>query len=101
MIVKTKRKTEINLEVEEAIAIRTRRSLLAYCPQCQRQMRMVAADDAALVAHCSAREIYRLVENGGLHYAEDPRGLLYICRLSLEGLLKAGTPVGENRKPWS
>ena len=77
------RKTEINLEVREAIAIRTRRVLIAECRKCLRQVRMVSANDAAMISGLSAREVYRLVESGQLHFIEDPNGLLFICFLSL------------------
>ena len=58
-------------------------------------MRMVAADEAAMIAGLSAREIYRLVEDGRLHFTEDQRGLLFVCVASLDQLDK---PVG--RAGW-
>ncbi|HET9531927.1 MAG TPA: hypothetical protein VFQ92_16325 [Blastocatellia bacterium] len=79
-------KTEINLEIEESVAIRTRRVLIAECRQCQRKVRMVPANEAAIITGISAREIYRLVEEGGLHFIEDRHGLLYICSESLQKL---------------
>jgi hypothetical protein len=80
----TKRKTEISLEIEEAVALRTHTVLIAHCPVCRKQMRMVAADDAAIMTQRSAREIYQLVEAGQLHFIEDQNGLLYVCRDSLD-----------------
>jgi len=80
----TKRKTEISLEIEEAVALRTHTALLVHCPVCRKQMRMVAANDAAIMARLSAREIYQLVEAGQLHFIEDQNGLLYVCSDSLE-----------------
>jgi len=79
----TKRKTEISLEIEEAVALRTHTFLLADCPTCHKQMRMVAANDAAIIGRLSAREIYQLVEAGQLHFIEDQNGLLYVCSDSL------------------
>lgn len=80
----TKRKTEISLEIEEAVALRTHTVLLAHCPACHKQMQMVAANDAAIISRLSAREIYQLVEAGQLHFIEDQNGLLYVCSDSLE-----------------
>jgi hypothetical protein len=80
----TKRKTEISLEIEEAVALRTHTVLLAHCPACRKQMRMVAANDAAIIVRRSAREIYQLVESGKLHFIEDQNGLLYVCSDSLD-----------------
>lgn len=84
---KKKRRTEIHLEIEEAVAIRTRTLLLAYCQQCRKQSRMIAANEAAVMARLSAREIYRLAENSRLHFVEDQRGLLYVCVESLQQII--------------
>lgn len=84
---KRKRRTEINLEIEEAVAIRTRTVLIAYCRWCGKQARMVAANEAAMITRLSAREVYRFVETGRLHFIEDQGGLLYVCSGSLQSLL--------------
>ena len=84
---KRKRKTEIHLEIEEAVSIRTRTVLIAYCRWCGRQTRMVAANEAAMLARFSAREVYRSVEAARLHFIEDQGGLLYICSESLRSLM--------------
>ena len=83
---KKKRKTEISLEFEEAVTIRTRRALIAHCRQCQRQVRMVPANEAALLARLSEREVYRLVEDRRLHFIEDQNRLLYVCLESLKNM---------------
>jgi hypothetical protein len=88
---KKKRRTEIHLEIEEAIAIRTHTVLIAYCQNCRRQARMIAANEAAVVARLSAREIYRFVEAGRLHFTEDQGGLLYVCTDSLQQLIDLGS----------
>ena len=86
-MVKAKRKREIELQLEETVTIKTRQSLAALCPRCGRRAQMIPADEAALAAQVSAREIYRLAEAGRLHFVEDGAGLLYVCRDSLLGLL--------------
>lgn len=98
-----KRKLEINLEVEEAIAIRTGRVLIARCRHCRVQVRMVAANEAALITGLGAREVYRFVESGRLHFIEDHNGLLFICLLSLRELASDVVAPGEvpdERKGW-
>jgi hypothetical protein len=85
--VRKHRKIEINLEVEEAIAIRTPRVLSADCRWCLRRERMIAANEAAVLARLSVRELFRLVEAGRLHFTEDACGLLYVCAASLQDLL--------------
>ena len=84
---KKKRKTEIHFEIEEAVAIRHRSALIAYCRECHRQARMIAANDAAVMARVTARDIYRFVEAGNLHFTEDQGGLLYVCANSLQQLI--------------
>jgi hypothetical protein len=83
---KTKRKTEINLEIEESVAISQQRVLLAYCRRCRKQTRMFAANEAAMIAGLTARALYRLVECGRLHFIEDRGGMLYVCSESLKSL---------------
>ena len=81
-----RRKTEISLEIDEAIAIRTNKVAIAHCSGCRRLMRMIAADEAALIAKLSARDLYRLVEAGRLHFSENANGLLFVCYESLRQL---------------
>jgi hypothetical protein len=85
--VKQKRKTEISLQLSEVVAIRTQKVWLTWCPACRRQVRMISSDDAALATGQAAREIFRLVEAGRLHFKEDENGLLYICFESLQRLV--------------
>ena len=51
---------------------------------------MITPEHAAQIAGVNARKIYVCVENGNLHFAETPEGLLLICLDSLLGL-KAGS----------
>jgi hypothetical protein len=48
---------------------------------------MVAANEAAMAARLSARELYRRVEAGDLHFSEDQKGLLFVCAESLQRLI--------------
>jgi hypothetical protein len=84
-----KLRTEIHFEVEEAVAIRTRSVLIAYCQGCRKQARMIGANEAAVMARLSARDIYRAVESGQLHFTEDQGGLLYVCADSLKRLIES------------
>ena len=88
-------KTEINLQIEESVAIRSQSLLRVDCPQCQTSVRMLPANEAAIIARMSAREIYRLVEAESLHFIEDKNGLLYICSESLRNLVsfQEGEPL--------
>lgn len=90
---KQKRRTEIRFQLNEVVSFRAQRVWATWCPHCRQRRRMIPADDAALAAKQSAREIYRLVEAGLLHYREDENGLLYICVASLQRL--AGNQDGQ------
>ena len=92
---KQRRKTEISLQLNEVVAIRSQRVWTSSCPQCRKRVRMIPADDAALATGHGAREIYSLVEAGRLHFREDETGLLYICFESLQRL------VGENSEQFT
>jgi hypothetical protein len=77
-----KQKTEITLEVEETIILRQSGNRLeAFCPQCQALVEMLAPPSAAALGGLSEREIFRLIENGRLHFTEAER--VFICRNSL------------------
>ena len=83
----TKRtKTEISLEIQEEIAIRTHRISKADCPVCRSEVRMIPANEAAMMARVTARAIYQRVSSGELHFMEDRFGLLYVCSESLRNL---------------
>ena len=77
------RRTEITLQAEESFTIRADKVLFVHCLACNDQVRMVAANEAAMISRLSAREVYRLVEDGQLHFIEDNNGLLYVCAKSL------------------
>jgi hypothetical protein len=81
-----KTRTEVSLEIQEELAIRTHRILMADCPDCGSEVRMIPANEAAMMAKVTARDIYRLVGTGELHFKEDRLGLLYICSESLGNL---------------
>lgn len=83
----TKRtKTEISLDIQEEVAVRAHRISIADCPVCRSEVRMIPANEAAMIAKVTAREIYEIVNSGQLHFTEDRHGLLYICSESLRNL---------------
>jgi hypothetical protein len=77
-----KRKIEISLETEELISIKARRSVNGFCRECGTQIEMLTAETAAGPSGLSERRIFRLIENGELHFIEAER--VFICRNSIE-----------------
>ena len=75
---------EIILERDElSVLRRPGHRGLTWCAQCQEKVQMVTPDEAVAVADRSAREIYRWVEAGRIHFLETSQGLLSICLRSL------------------
>jgi len=89
LIVKKRTRTEVSLELHEEVAVRAHRISMADCPDCGGEMRMIPANEAAMIAKITARELYSRVSTGELHFTEDRLGLLYICAESLRNLLTA------------
>ena len=75
---------EITLERDEVSVIRRPvHRAPTWCTECRASVRMITPDEAVAVAGRSAREIYRWVEAGRVHFLESPQGLLSICLRSL------------------
>jgi hypothetical protein len=84
---KTRSKTEITVETHRIVAIkRGSRYRLAWCEACGELARMVAADEAAILAGVSPRAVYQLLEARKLHFAETPDRVVLICLTSLGNL---------------
>ncbi|MBS1793036.1 MAG: hypothetical protein JSS81_04235 [Acidobacteria bacterium] len=76
-----KQKTEIIFEIEETVAFKSRRNFIAVCGECRALTEMVTTETAAALTGVGEREIYRLIENGRLHFIEAER--VFVCRSSL------------------
>ena len=102
LIVKKRTRTEISLEFYEEVVLRAHRISIADCPDCGSEVQMIPANEAAMIARITARELYRRVSAGELHFTEDRLGLLYICLESLRHL--RGVETSEMARPadiWS
>jgi len=53
------------------------------CKICGEAVKMIAAEKAASICHCSRRKIYRWIEAGDLHFFETPDGEVMVCGRSL------------------
>jgi hypothetical protein len=80
-------KTEIIAETHRILTIK-RGSLYrpVWCEECAEEVRMVTADDAAILASVSSRAIFHLIEARELHFTETPDGMVFICLNSLRTL---------------
>ena len=82
---------EINRKTEIKLRQTTRRVILLpeteeiiACPECEGDEVMIAAETVASVSGFSRREIYRMVEEGKVHFLETEEGILFVCLKSLE-----------------
>lgn len=80
---KRTKRAKITIERERLLVIGNRRLLERRCEFCRADVKMIGLDQAAGIATISQREIFRLVENGLLHFAETAEGALLICLESL------------------
>src|ERR1044071_207487 len=79
-----KSKTEITIETDRMFIIRRRSTLIqTWCAACFEVVKMAALEDAANLAGMRAREVYRAVEAGKLHFLETVEGRLLVCLNSL------------------
>ena len=60
---------------------------LKACRICGEDVKMISAEKAATICHCSRRKIYRWIEEGDLHFFETPEGELLVCGRSLSQLM--------------
>jgi hypothetical protein len=103
--VKKERRTEITLQTERTISIKSSRALTALCEQCGREVQMFTPGQAALISGLSSREVYHRVETSEVHFTETVEGLLLVCLDSLLGyqppqaMLAAESGEGEETTP--
>lgn len=90
-----RRKTEIVVELDEEIVIRSRQAIaFAWCAECGEQVQMLTPDYAATLGGVSPRVIYRWIEAGRIHFSETGEGQLLICQGSLAKVIGRGDGFG-------
>ena len=80
----TKSRLEITVERHQRVVIRKRHpTRVAWCEGCASFAPMLTPDEAAALAGTTARDIYRRVEAGELHFHETEGGRVLVCATSL------------------
>lgn len=75
-----RRTTEIIIETDEVLLFKKKSApVITWCAQCGAEREMLVPEVAAIIAHRSTREIYRLVEMNRIHFIEHADGSLYVC----------------------
>jgi hypothetical protein len=85
---KTKRTTRIFHDTFEVLSVRQHAYVLPLqaillCEQCDAAVQLVSLEEAVAIAGVSARAIYRMAEDGLIHFRESAEGLLLVCLNSL------------------
>ena len=79
----TTRRTEITIETSRRLLVRhSSEWRRAWCARCVAEVQMVTPQTAAALMNVSSRSIYRWIEQGVVHFIEEPCGLL-VCAGSL------------------
>ena len=77
---RTTKRTEITIETDRIVVLSRRKvSVVSWCRECNRRVKMVTADEAASIAGVTSRTIYRWVDSEKLHFNETSQGSLLIC----------------------
>jgi hypothetical protein len=82
----TRRKTTIVVTIEQRQRMTVRRghrSIDGWCDECSAEALLLSPDEAAAVLQTNAREIFRQVEAGTVHFVESIDGSLRVCVNSL------------------
>ncbi|HMQ04506.1 MAG TPA: hypothetical protein PKD26_11370 [Pyrinomonadaceae bacterium] len=60
-----------------------RRSSHAFCPRCDKQVELIAFENAAELFHTDLQDIQFLAANGSVHQIHNRKGKLMVCSVSL------------------
>ena len=83
---KMSRRIDINIESHRLLIIRRGGPIQTWCKKCRSQVLMITPNEAAAMMNISSRIIYRWIEEGKLHFSEDPGQSILICSDSLTKL---------------
>lgn len=74
-----KQNAAVTFELEETIVLKQGgKAVVDFCPRCKAYLEMISPDVLALMAACSEREIFRLIEAGRIHFIEPDRVLVCV-----------------------
>jgi hypothetical protein len=79
-----KTRKKITVETERLwVVARAGRGARGWCAACRAEVHMVGVAEAATLAGLGQRAVFRRVEDGRLHFTEQPGGTLLVCLNSL------------------
>ena len=84
MRMKRKRRTRTTVERHEVLVLRGPRTLKrVFCTECPEPVALVTLDEAVRISGISSRAVYRLIEEGRIHFAEGTDRVALICPATL------------------
>lgn len=80
-----KKRTVITSRTHETFVVRWEKaeSRKTFCAVCAAEVEMLSVEEAVAVSKLRAREIFRRIESGAIHFNEMADGLMLVCRQSL------------------
>ena len=79
-----RKEIEVTVEKHEILILRRHRGpIWAWCSGCNACVDFLLTEDACSAAGVTARELYRWVEEGRLHFNETDQGIVLVCVDSL------------------
>jgi hypothetical protein len=86
----TNKRKIINFETREFLLVhKMKDEAVSLCAGCNAETVWLTPEQAVIVTGLSAREIFRRVESGDLHFKETQDGFLFICAKSLTEEIRA------------
>jgi hypothetical protein len=80
----TNKRTIVNFETREFLLVhKMKDEAVSLCAECNAETVWLTPEQAVIVTGLNAREIFRRVESGRLHFKETAEGFLFICPQSL------------------
>lgn len=77
------KRTEITIETARVTVISKPNRMFGRCIECDQEVDWVTMDEAARLAGCSSRNIFRMVEEKEIHSEETGERILMVCAVSL------------------
>ena len=77
------KRTEITIETARVTVISTPKQRPGWCAECDQEVDWISLDEAALISKSSSRDVFQMIEAGGIHANETAQKLLMVCAVSL------------------
>ena len=77
------RRTKITIETDSLLVLRGRRSLRAWCPQCDSESEMIPLNEVGVISNLPLREVEAWLQSEHLHYATGANGAHLLCLNSM------------------